>query len=201
MQGKKKILFQAVAASAVLTFVGVSYNAINLTASAVRVEPVSIEVAARPMPPTDFEVEEAPAGVSDMEREHIARERARVEHGEEGAGMVGERMMRPAPVPTREAIAVLPRLDRGTAMKRVEDIHHRLDEPEVPPEEREMLQEEMDGILSEHFPKGGSEEPVQVQEDRSYEGLDINNIFNKVWGLLQGIILAWIPYALNRKKE
>lgn len=215
MTSKRKIIYQAVAASAALAFVGVTFNTINLTAPTVsEVEPISMEVDTRPMPPSDLEVIEG-RGERELTpeefRESIARERAMAEHGE-----VGEFEIRTSVGTARSAPA-----DRAAAIKRVEDIHARLDEPGVPLVEREMLEKEKDAILSPYLAPAAGEEPPggdgiveegppppEFGESKNGDedagllgGLDINNVFNKVWGLLQGIILAWVGVKLGQRSK
>ena len=200
MNSTKKIVIQGVVASAALMFVGVTYNALTLTASApLKLEPVSIEVNMRPMAPEDFHVMEP-------------RERAIEEHGEPREGTVGgdevfgEVMERHAPPDyerERKRLEIL-HMDRTAAIKRADELHRRLEDPALSPSERMDAEEELDMVLDKHFePAAGEPEEAAPPEmsESAYEGLDINNIFNKVWGLFQGVILAWVGVRLGQRKK
>jgi len=220
-----KVLVQAVVASAALTFVGVTYNALNLKASApLHVKADRVRISA----PSDLEVVEGRRETMVPPEGLEARRRAMEEHGEERSARSGEL---PVTVPftiEREVDMAPHAMDpsdmaRGMAIQRREEIQVRLEEPNVPPEERAQLEMELDGILSAHFPKGGGEVEVvgplgdgqtfeeyaaenpQVFEEAPSPGifgqLDINNIFNKVWGLLQALILAWVSVKWSRRKK
>jgi hypothetical protein len=183
MTSKRKIIYQAVAASAALTFVGVTYNMISLTV------------------PADKEV-----AIRSVALEHGEPRSETLALPERGVGGV-------LPLEVEEYIpAGEPKLDRAAGIKRVEDIYRRLEEPGVPLVEREMLEKEKEGILSSYYPAGagdGEPELASVPENgdngdeavSAFGGLDINNVFNKVWGLLQGIIVAWVSVKLGQRSR
>lgn len=206
MTSRKKIWFQAVGISAALTFVGVSYNAVNLTASAPHITEVvaeDVHVRSRdagPRPPEDVRVRE----YTPEWREEA--ERSAAPPG--GDGVMGEMdslaYMEP---PTLSATGS--DLTRGEAMVRVEDIQAELQE-DLFPEHREALEREKFNLLAEHFPAAAGEEPDEPPpeygepkngDEHFLADLDINNIFNKMWGLLQALVVGWLPYKLNKKKK
>jgi hypothetical protein len=187
----KKVVLQALAASVVLGVVGAGLNLSNFTSHAdmaLAVEPTSIEVD--------------------------ARVRAHEEHGE-AAEMLGadglHDLAAPAPPPpdyerelNRSKRRSISQLDRAAAIRKVEELSERLNNPDLPPVEREAAESELDMVLEEHFASAAGEpEPIMALDDRSsiVAQLDINNVFNKVWGLFQALILAWVPYKLGQRKK
>jgi hypothetical protein len=199
MTSKKKIFLQAAVASLGLGFIGVTFNTLSLTArgpseTTLTADRVTITTESRPRPPEDVRIAE--------ERERRAAAAPRPEPGTEppmGDEVLGE--VEPMIVYMEEPEQPL---TRGEAMRRVEDIHHEL-EGDLYPHEREALEWEMTQLLAEHFPTAAAEDhsvPIPKNGDSNIMSqLDINNVFNKFWGLLQAIIVAWIPYKLNQKKK
>ena len=56
--------------------------------------------------------------------------------------------------------------------------------------------------VEEHGEEAPPPAPVEERIASSSGGLDVNNVFNKVWGLFQGIVLAWVGFKFNgRRKE
>ena len=199
----KKVIFQALVASVLLGVFGLGFNALNSTAKhevAFAVEPDIIEVD--------------------------PRIRAREEHGEDGGfaameedaesvggdmpmGAVGETMQPPDYERERREHEMLrKRIDiinmpRAEAIKRADELHRRLEKPDLPPQEREEAEQELGMVLEEHFaPAAGEPEPIMEEPRETIVAqLDINNVFNKVWGLFQALILAWVPYKLGQRKK
>jgi len=219
MTSKKAILLKAAVASLGLAFIGVGFNAVNTTAAKahdtiVAVETVEIHTSARPAPPEDVRVmepgSEPPAG--DITYDTYE------EPPHEMAGEVGEMYTPPDfEAERREHEKLRRRLEivnmpRAEALRLAEDLHRVLREHDLPPEEREQAEFELGTLMDYHFtpaagdsttaneiavePKNGDSHTTSI-----FSQLDVNNIFNKMWGLLQGVILAWIPYALNKKKK
>lgn len=223
MIGRKKILFQAAAVSAALAFVGVGVNIVNLTASApyestLTAERVRITTDSVPRPPEDVRVEERVA-----EGEYIAEWR---EEAERSAAAPRERAYEPGSEPPG-ADGVMGEVDtlayaepplartgsgltRSEAMVRVEDIQHELLQ-DLYPEDRAVLEREKFNLLAEHFPTAAGvepdEPPAEFGEPKNGDshlktpGLDINNIFNKVWGLFQALIVAWATLKFQQNKK
>ena len=93
-------------------------------------------------------------------------------------------------------------MSRSEAIKRADELGAKREREPLSEEE----QEELDFILERHFPPAAREappEPIMVEEDKGVLSgqLDVNDVFNKVWGLFQGIILAWVGYKLNDKRK
>jgi len=61
--------------------------------------------------------------------------------------------------------------------------------------------DETSGMLGEMDHIVGEVEHEVAHEESLLAQLDINNVFNKVWGLLQGIILAWVGVKIGRRNK
>ena len=101
-----------------------------------------------------------------------------------------------APEPSPE---VSRREERSRAMVRVEEINQQL-EGDLFPSERMELEAELEFLLAKYFPVAAGERAravhaVEEEHPGWFNGLDI---FNKLWGLFQAIILAWIPYKFQK---
>lgn len=212
---KKQIIMQGLMASAVVAVIGISGNMVMQDrALAVQARTVSVIVdeASELQPPTDVRVrgEVLPStGIA-------PRERARIEHGEPHEGISPGEAPPGAdgvhefelgdPIPMEEE-------ERSIAIKRLEDIYVRLDEPEVPNREREMLEMEKHGLLVRHFPPAGAaakppievkSEPFTAPVEESWSAfITPEYVFNKVWQLLQALIVAWVAVRFQslRKRE
>jgi hypothetical protein len=198
----KQILMQAATASMILAVVGVSGNMVMKERS-LTIQPRTVSVAA-PSAPTDLQV------LSGDE----ARERAREEHGEPVL-IAPSRGIHPltAAEDFDPWYADEERIERHRIiLERVDVINTRLEEPNVPPDEREQLEQERFELLMTHY-NGEAElqatpvpppiEAVKAVEAQQQEEstFTLNNMFNKVWGLLQALIVAWAVDALRRKKN
>lgn len=133
--------------------------------------------------------------------------RAREEHGEI---ITGSGTARPATEDELSALGYVapPSMDRAAAIRRAEDLVEKRDNPRASVEEREQADRKLSEHLAENFPPAASDGPIGSSSPEPKNGdshvladLDINNVFNKVWGLLQALIVAWATYKFQSSKK
>lgn len=192
MMTKKQIILRGLLASCALAAFGVSFNYMGFQGEMQKVS-YAIETAE--------EAEDVPEPSSDMTVGGDEVTRARPSTG-----------LQPKPPPPdyetelrKNKRRSISQLDRAAAIKKAEDLNRKLEKPDLPPEERESAEEELGMVLEEHFPPAAGEPEPMIAEEDGYRlvsgSLDINNIFNKVWGLFQGVILAWVGWKLNDRRK
>jgi len=198
MTSKTKTIMVGVAASLVLAMGGIGFNLPSLNKVAYSVEPIVLEVE------TDIK----------------ARERARVEHGEDQSdrllshpsetvggdlpSMGPPTVVPPSDYEIQSRRRAIKGMDRGTAMARAGDLNRRLKSPALSTSDRAYIEKELDMVMEEHFTPAAGEpvgsvppEPVIVPSG-FWDKLDPNVVFNAIWGLIQALILGW---TVNRARK